>query len=117
MIFHSSKEWTVTVAHILGFPRIGAERELKAALESFWQGELTESGLLKVGRDLRGKHWQWQRSAGLDLVTVGDFAWYDSVLGFIGKYLGASSARTRAKARPASPGKRRTEKAALRAQA
>jgi len=80
MILHSSKEWTVTVAHILGFPRIGAERELKAALESFWQGELTESGLLKVGRDLRGKHWQWQRSAGLDLVTVGDFAWYDSVL-------------------------------------
>src|SRR6266853_134529 len=80
MIFYSSKEWTVTVAHILGFPRIGAKRELKAALESFWQGELTESELLKVGRDLRGKHWQWQRSAGLDLVTVGDFAWYDSVL-------------------------------------
>ena len=44
-------------------------------------------------------------------------AWYDSVLGFIGKYLGASSARRRAKARPASPGKRRTEKAAPRAQA
>src|SRR5438094_6019461 len=80
MIFHSSKEWTVTVAHILGFPRIGAGRELKAALESFWRGELTESELLKVGRDLRGKHWQWQRNAGLDLVTVGDFAWYDPVL-------------------------------------
>ena len=44
-------------------------------------------------------------------------AWYDSVLGFIGKYLGVSSARTRAKARPASPGKRRTEKAVPRAQA
>src|SRR6267143_1768451 len=80
MIFHSSKEWTVTVAHILGFPRIGAKRELKAALESFWRGELPESELLKVGRDRRCKHWQWQRDAGLDFVTVGDFAWYDSVL-------------------------------------
>jgi 5-methyltetrahydropteroyltriglutamate--homocysteine methyltransferase len=80
MIFHSSKEWTVTVAHILGFPRIGAKRELKAALESFWRGELPESELLKVGRDRRCKHWQWQRDAGLDFVTVGDFAWYDSML-------------------------------------
>jgi 5-methyltetrahydropteroyltriglutamate--homocysteine methyltransferase len=80
MIFHSSKEWTVTVAHILGFPRIGAKRELKAALESFWRSALPESELLKVGRDLRCKHWQWQRDAGLDFVTVGDFAWYDSVL-------------------------------------
>src|SRR6195256_422693 len=80
MIFHSSQEWTVTVAHILGFPRIGARRELKTALESFWRGELPESELLKVGRDLRGKHWQWQRDAGLDFVTVGDFAWYDTVL-------------------------------------
>src|SRR3977135_751558 len=80
MIFHSSKEWTVAVAHILGFPRIGAKRELKAALESFWRGELPESELLKVGRELRGKHWQWQRDAGLDFVTVGDFAWYDTVL-------------------------------------
>src|SRR6267154_1860888 len=80
MIFHTSKEWTVAVAHILGFPRIGAKRELKAALESFWRGELPESELLKVGRELRGKHWQWQRDAGLDFVTVGDFAWYDTVL-------------------------------------
>src|SRR5882762_4130416 len=80
MIFHSSKERTVAVAQILGFPRIGAKRELKAALESFWRGELPESELLKVGRELRGKHWQWQRDAGLDFVTVGDFAWYDTVL-------------------------------------
>src|SRR3979490_11488 len=72
MIFHSSKEWTVTIAHILGFPRIGAKRELKAALESFWRGELPEAGLLQVGRDLRCRHWQWQHDAGLDFVTVGD---------------------------------------------
>src|SRR5216683_61899 len=80
MIFHSSKEWTMTVAHILGFPRIGARRELKVALEAFWRGEIPESELLAVGRDLRGRHWQWQRDSGLDFVTVGDFAWYDPVL-------------------------------------
>jgi len=70
----------MTVAHILGFPRIGARRELKVALEAFWRSEIPESELLAVGRDLRGRHWQWQRDAGLDFVTVGDFAWYDPVL-------------------------------------
>src|SRR6266705_2538408 len=80
MIFHSSKEWTMTVAHILGFPRIGARRELKVALEAFWRSEIPEAELLAVGLDLRSRHWQWQRDAGLDFVTVGDFAWYAPVL-------------------------------------
>src|SRR5712692_1906017 len=80
MMLHPSKEWTMTVAHILGFPRIGAKRELKTALESFWRAELPEAELLNVGRDLRAKHWQRQRDTGLDFVTVGDFAWYDPVL-------------------------------------
>src|SRR6266850_5668516 len=79
MIFHSSKEWLMAVTHILGFPRIGAKRELKTALESFWRGELPEAQLSAVGRELRAKHWQWQRDAGLDFVAVGDFAWYDTV--------------------------------------
>jgi len=70
----------MAVAHILGFPRIGAKRELKFALEAFWRGELSEGGLLDAGRDLRRRHWALQRSAGLDYVTVGDFAWYDGVL-------------------------------------
>src|SRR5216683_3668370 len=70
----------MTVAHILGFPRIGAKRELKLALEAYWRGEIPEPELSAVGRELRERHWQCQRDAGLDLVTVGDFAWYDSVL-------------------------------------
>ena len=70
----------MSTAHILGFPRIGAKRELKYALEAFWRGELSQAQLLAVGRELRSQHWQWQRDAGLDLVTVGDFTWYDSVL-------------------------------------
>ena len=70
----------MAVAHILGFPRIGAKRELKLALEAYWRGEVPERELSNVGRELRKRHWQCQRDAGLDLVTVGDFAWYDSVL-------------------------------------
>src|SRR5712672_202743 len=70
----------MAVAHILGFPRIGARRELKLALDSFWRGELPEEGLRAAGRELRERHWRLQRDAGLDFVTVGDFAWYDHVL-------------------------------------
>ena len=67
-------------AHILGFPRIGAQRELKFALEAYWHGELTEQALRDTGRDLRARHWALQHQAGLDYVSVGDFAWYDQVL-------------------------------------
>ena len=66
--------------HILGFPRIGAQRELKLAQEAFWRGEIGEDRLREVGAALRQRHWQAQRDAGLDMVTVGDFAWYDQTL-------------------------------------
>ena len=70
----------MAVAHNLGFPRIGADRELKKALEAYWKGELNEQGLRLVGRQLRAKHWQAQADAGIQLLPVGDFAWYDQVL-------------------------------------
>jgi 5-methyltetrahydropteroyltriglutamate--homocysteine methyltransferase len=70
----------MAVAHVPGFPRIGVRRELKTALEAFWRGELSESGLGSAARELRRRHWALQRAAGLDYVTVGDFAWYDQVL-------------------------------------
>ncbi|TMH42589.1 MAG: 5-methyltetrahydropteroyltriglutamate--homocysteine S-methyltransferase, partial [Betaproteobacteria bacterium] len=70
----------MSIAHVLGFPRIGAKRELKVALEAFWGNEIPQGRLLAIGRELRALHWQRQRDAGLDFVTVGDFAWYDSVL-------------------------------------
>ena len=70
----------MAVAHSLGFPRIGRDRELKKAQEAFWKGELDEAGLRAVGRDLRSTHWALQQQAGIDLLPVGDFAWYDQVL-------------------------------------
>ena len=69
----------MSAAHILGFPRIGEKRELKLAQEAFWKGQIDEAALQQVGSDLRARHWAWQRDAGLDMVTVGDFAWYDQV--------------------------------------
>ncbi|YCH20676.1 5-methyltetrahydropteroyltriglutamate--homocysteine S-methyltransferase [Pseudomonas sp. D1-3] len=70
----------MALAHSLGFPRIGRDRELKKAQEAFWKGELDEAGLRAVGRELRAHHWQVQKDAGIDLLPVGDFAWYDGVL-------------------------------------
>ncbi|ANB03300.1 5-methyltetrahydropteroyltriglutamate--homocysteine S-methyltransferase [Ectothiorhodospira sp. BSL-9] len=66
--------------HVLGFPRIGARRELKHALESYWRGDIPREELLDTGRALRQRHWQWQAQAGMDRVTVGDFSFYDHVL-------------------------------------
>ncbi|MFM0500890.1 5-methyltetrahydropteroyltriglutamate--homocysteine S-methyltransferase [Paraburkholderia caffeinilytica] len=66
--------------HIHGFPRIGAHRELKFAQESFWRGESDDAGLRGVAQALRERHWEQQRAAGLDFVTVGDFAYYDQML-------------------------------------
>ena len=70
----------MALAHNLGFPRIGADRELKKALEAYWKGDIDQAALQAVGRELRAKHWQLQKDAGIDLLPVGDFAWYDQVL-------------------------------------
>lgn len=87
----------MTIAHVSGYPRIGANRELKRATEAYWRGELDREGLERVGRELRARHWAAQREAGLDLVTVGDFAFYDQVLD-LSVMLGAVPARFAAEA-------------------
>lgn len=78
--------------HILGFPRIGQKRELKFALERYWRGEIDAQALEEVGRTLRQRHWAIQREAGLDFVTVGDFAYYDHVANHI-QLLGCEPSR------------------------
>ena len=64
-----------------GLSRIGAKRELKFALESYWRGETSQAELIATGKSLRERHWQAQQQAGVTLLPVGDFAWYDQVLG------------------------------------
>jgi 5-methyltetrahydropteroyltriglutamate--homocysteine methyltransferase len=68
----------MALTHNLGFPRIGAKRELKFALESYWKDQSSRDALKAVGTQLRERHWKNQ--ARLDLVPVGDFAFYDQVL-------------------------------------
>jgi hypothetical protein len=65
----------MTVIHNLGYPRIGPQRELKRALEAYWQGGIDETALRAAGAVLRRQNWEAQRAAGVDLLPVGDFAW------------------------------------------
>lgn len=78
--------------HTLGFPRMGANRELKFALEKHWRGEIDLAALEATGAGLREQHWAVQKEAGLDFVTVGDFAFYDHVANHI-QMLGCEPAR------------------------
>ncbi|SUC34412.1 5-methyltetrahydropteroyltriglutamate--homocysteine methyltransferase [Providencia rustigianii] len=68
------------INHILGFPRVGLKRELKRAQEDYWAGKIDQRALLETGYQLRARHWEQQKNAGVELLPVGDFAWYDQVL-------------------------------------
>ena len=64
----------------LGFPRIGAKRELKTALEQFWKGNISRDDLLKTAAELRKRHWKLQKDKGIDVIPSNDFSLYDHVL-------------------------------------
>ncbi|MCZ6173484.1 5-methyltetrahydropteroyltriglutamate--homocysteine S-methyltransferase [Campylobacter ureolyticus] len=66
--------------YITGFPRIGEQRELKRALESFWAGKIDEANLQAVAKELRIKHIKYQDERGIDLISVNDFSFYDLML-------------------------------------
>ena len=68
----------MVTTHNLGFPRIGAKRELKFAQEQYWKGQSSHDELKSLGAQLRQRHWENQ--SGLDQVPVGDFSFYDQVL-------------------------------------
>ncbi|GAB6876682.1 5-methyltetrahydropteroyltriglutamate--homocysteine S-methyltransferase [Thermaerobacter litoralis] len=70
----------MALATNLGFPRIGAGRELKQALEAYWDGQIPAGELLRTAAALRRRHWELQRQAGIDVVPAGDFSLYDHVL-------------------------------------
>ncbi|KAL1968852.1 hypothetical protein VTN77DRAFT_1213 [Rasamsonia byssochlamydoides] len=68
---------------ILGFPRMGKNRELKKATEAYWADKISREELLKEGKRLRLEHWQIQKNAGVDIIPSNDFAFYDQVLDHI----------------------------------
>ncbi|OWB71697.1 hypothetical protein B5S31_g1388 [[Candida] boidinii] len=65
---------------VLGFPRIGAFRELKKTTEAYWAGKVDQEQLLKVGKDIRANNWKLQKEAGVDIIASNDFSYYDQVL-------------------------------------
>ena len=81
-------------SYVVGFPRIGEKRELKFALENFWSGKSDFSEVEKVAKDLRNRHWLYQKDAGIDLISVNDFSLYDNMLD-TAVMLGAIPARFR----------------------
>ena len=59
---------------VIGFPRIGALRELKFSSEKYFRNEITEEELLETGRTLRKTHWKIQKEAGIDYISCNDFS-------------------------------------------
>lgn len=67
---------------VLGFPRIGAKREVKKALESYWSDKISADDLQKVAKETRAASWKAIKDAGVDVIPSGDFTLYDHVLDF-----------------------------------
>ncbi|SZF01027.1 unnamed protein product [Blumeria hordei] len=65
---------------VLGFPRMGANRDLKKATEAYWGGKIQQEELLAEAKRLRLAHWKIQKDAGVDVIPSNDFAMYDHVL-------------------------------------
>ncbi|KAL9274382.1 5-methyltetrahydropteroyltriglutamate--homocysteine methyltransferase-like protein, partial [Drosera capensis] len=67
-------------SHIVGYPRMGPKRELKFALESFWDGKSTAEELQKVATGLRSDIWKQMADAGIKYIPSNTFSYYDQVL-------------------------------------
>lgn len=70
----------MAIATNLGFPRIGAKRELKRAVESFWAGKIGPEELESTAKRLRREHWKLQQDIGIEHIPSNDFSFYDQVL-------------------------------------
>ena len=70
----------MTLSSISGYPRIGARRELKRAVEGFWDSKVEREELERTARTLRLEAWERMRDAGIDLIPSNSFSYYDHVL-------------------------------------
>jgi 5-methyltetrahydropteroyltriglutamate--homocysteine methyltransferase len=70
----------MTQLSVVGFPRIGAGRELKKWTESFFAGRLSADELQQNAAGLRTRHWLLQRENGIDFIPSNDFSFYDGML-------------------------------------
>ncbi|MZQ86721.1 5-methyltetrahydropteroyltriglutamate--homocysteine S-methyltransferase [Paenibacillus sp. 5J-6] len=70
----------MTKSSVLGYPRIGEDREWKKALEAFWSGKLEEAEFQARLQEIRLNHLRKQQEKGIDLIPVNDFSYYDHIL-------------------------------------
>lgn len=66
--------------NILGYPRVGANRELKKAEEAYWAGKISKQELLDTAEHIRKGNWLMQKDSGIDLIPSNDFSFYDQTL-------------------------------------
>lgn len=67
-------------SYVLGFPRIGPNRELKKATEGYWNGKVSAEQLQQVAKDIKASNWKLQKDAGVNVIASNDFSFYDQVL-------------------------------------
>jgi 5-methyltetrahydropteroyltriglutamate--homocysteine methyltransferase len=67
-------------AAVLGYPRIGKQRELKRTTEGYWSGKVSATNLLQVANGIRQANWETQRDARIALIPSNDFSLYDQML-------------------------------------
>ena len=65
---------------IIGFPRIGEQRELKYTTEKYFRHEINGEELEAFGKSLRQKHWNLIKDSGVDTIPSNDFSFYDTTL-------------------------------------
>ncbi|MBN2815594.1 MAG: 5-methyltetrahydropteroyltriglutamate--homocysteine S-methyltransferase [Campylobacterales bacterium] len=67
-------------SYIVGFPRIGEQRELKRVLEQYWAQECSFDDVMNIAKNLRKRHWNYQKEAGIAYISSNDFSLYDNML-------------------------------------
>ena len=65
---------------VIGYPRIGRNRELKFASEKYFKGEIGEAALKITASSIRKENWLVQKEAGITYISSNDFSFYDNVL-------------------------------------
>ncbi|WP_446897620.1 5-methyltetrahydropteroyltriglutamate--homocysteine S-methyltransferase [Clostridium sp. LBM24168] len=65
---------------IIGYPRIGVNRELKFAVEAYFKGNIDSTELFSTARQLRKQYWTKQKEIGIDIIPSNDFSYYDNIL-------------------------------------
>ena len=65
---------------IVGYPRVGNNRQFKWAVEKYWRSEINLEELVSKSDELICNNWDIQTKNGINKVVIGDFSFYDQVL-------------------------------------